>query len=90
MTDPVGPGTEIHHLPPDDFPPLPPSAEAVLAVIATALNDVYDQAGVLMFWSSPITYLDGKRPCDIWRDRDLPMLERLAQRVNALADGAFA
>lgn len=65
-------------------------AEELLADIATALNDVYDQAGVLIFWSASISYLDGRRPCDIWRDGDLPMLERLAQHVNAMADGAFS
>lgn len=58
--------------------------------IVAGLFDVYEPAGALIFWSSRITYLDGRRPCDIWSERDLPMLERLAQRVNALADGAFA
>lgn len=57
---------------------------------ATALADVYEPAGVLMFWSSRITYLDGKRPCDIYRDGDVELMERLVRRVNALADGAFA
>lgn len=65
-------------------------AEALLSEIAAALDDVYEPAGVLMFWSSRVTFLDGRRPCDVWSEQDVPMLERLAQRVNALADGAFA
>lgn len=62
----------------------------VLGDIAVALLSIYEPAGALMFWSSRIKYLDDKRPCDVWADRNMVMLERLAQRVNALADGAFA
>jgi hypothetical protein len=62
----------------------------LVAEAATALADIYEPAGVLIFWSSRITYLDGKRPCDIYRDGDVPLMERLVQRVTALADGAFA
>lgn len=58
--------------------------------IAEALNDVYKPAGVLMFWSSRVTYLDGKRPCDLWSDRDIEGLRTLANHVHALADGAFS
>lgn len=73
-----------------------PSAEkdarmqALVVEAATALADVYDPAGVLIFWSARIKYLDGKRPCDIYSDGDVALMERLVQRVNALADGAFA
>lgn len=63
--------------------------DVLLRSIATALNEVYEPAGVLMFWSSPKTYLDGQRPCDVWSSGNLDLLRRLDQRVNALADGAF-
>ena len=62
--------------------------ERLLEEIATALGEVYTPAGVLVFWSSRISYLDDQRPCDVYRDIEL--LERLAQRVRALANGAFS
>lgn len=62
----------------------------LLEDIAAVLHEIYDPAGALIWWSARITYLDNKRPCDIWRDRDMVLLERICQRLNALADGAFA
>lgn len=62
----------------------------LLDEIADALNEIYEPAGVLLFWSSRIIYLDHRRPCDLLRDRDVDGLRLLAQRVNAAADGAFA
>ena len=62
--------------------------QRLLQEIATALGEVYTPAGVLVFWSSRISYLDNQRPCDVYRDIEL--LERLAQRVRALANGAFS
>ncbi len=73
-----------------DVVPPPDEALALLASIAKALSDVYEPAGVLMFWSSRIRYLDGQRPCDVWSERSLDYLRILDQHVNALADGAFA
>ena len=67
-----------------------PRMETLVSEAAEALGDVYDPAGVLIFWSSRLTYLDSKRPCDVYRDGDLVLMERLVQRVKALADGAFA
>lgn len=64
--------------------------DALVTEAATALHDVYEPAGVLIFWSAPIKYLDGKRPCDVYRDGDLELMARLVQWVQALADGAFA
>lgn len=63
---------------------------ALIGEAASVLAEIYDPAGVLIFWSSRITYLDRQRPCDIWRDQDAELMERLVQRLNALADGAFA
>ena len=60
----------------------------LLVSIAKALGDVYDPAGVLLFWSARIKYLDDRRPCDVLDD--LAALRTLDQRTNALADGAFA
>lgn len=64
--------------------------QRLVAEAASVLAEVYDPAGVLIFWSSRIKYLDDKRPCDVYRDGDVGLMERLVQRVNALADGAFA
>lgn len=64
--------------------------QALVAEAAAVLAEIYDPAGVLIFWSSRIKYLDGKRPCDLYRDRDDVLMERLVQHLNALADGAFA
>jgi len=64
--------------------------ERLVAEAAAVLADVYEPAGVLIYWSSPITYLDGNRPCDIYRDGNTALMERLVQHVNALADGAFS
>lgn len=61
----------------------------LLEDIAAVLHEIYDPAGALIWWSARIKYLDDKRPCDIWRDRDMALLERINQRLNALADGAF-
>lgn len=66
------------------------SGDELLAEIAGVLGELYEPAGVLMFWSSRITYLDHRRPCDLWRDRDLDGLRVLANRLRAMADGAFA
>jgi hypothetical protein len=64
--------------------------DALVAEAATALADVYEPAGVLIFWSSRIKYLDGERPCDIYIAGDTVLMDCLVQRVKALADGAFA
>lgn len=66
------------------------SPEALVTEAAAVLAEIYEPAGVLMFWSARIAYLDHRRPCDLWVERDAPMLERLVQHLNALADGAFA
>jgi hypothetical protein len=62
--------------------------DELLASTHKALLDVYEPAGELIFWSSRIKYLDNRRPCDLMDDLDA--LRKLDQRVNALADGAFA
>lgn len=64
--------------------------EALVTEAAKVLAEVYEPAGVLLFWSARIKYLDNKRPADLVADKDVELLERLGQRVNALADGAFA
>lgn len=64
--------------------------ERLVTEAASVLAEVYEPAGVLMFWSARIKYLDEKRPCDIYADGDIALMERLVQRVNALADGAFS
>lgn len=58
----------------------------LLTKIAAMLAELYDPAGVLMFWSARIKYLDDRRPCDLWRDRDMDGLETLWRRLEALAD----
>lgn len=63
--------------------------QELVAEAASVLAEIYDPAGVLIFWSSRIKYLDGKRPCDLYRDKDEALLERLVQHLNALADGAI-
>lgn len=63
---------------------------ALVEEAASVLAEIYDPAGVLIFWSARVTYLDGKRPCDVYRDGDEELMERLVQRIKALADGAFA
>lgn len=57
---------------------------------AALLGEVYDPAGALIFWSARINYLDGKRPCDIYREGDYEAMHTLIARLEALADGAFA
>lgn len=47
-------------------------------------------AGALIWWSARIKYLGNRRPCDIYRDGDYEAMRTLIQRLNALADGAFA
>lgn len=62
-------------------------ATAVITRAAALLAEIYDPAGVLIYWSSKVTYLDGKRPCDLWRNRDMAALTRMCDRLDALADG---
>lgn len=64
--------------------------EALVTEAAKVLAEVYEPAGVLLFWSARIKYLDNKRPADLVAEKDVERLERLVQRLNALADGAFA
>jgi hypothetical protein len=63
---------------------------ALVQEAADLLAELYDPAGVLIFWSARIKYLDNRRPCDIYRDGDYQAMRTLIQRLNALADGAFA
>lgn len=63
---------------------------ALVEQAAALLSEIYDPAGVLIFWSSRITYLDSRRPCDVYRDGDHEAMLTLIQRLRALADGAFA
>jgi hypothetical protein len=61
--------------------------EALIAESASLLAELYEPAGVLMFWSARIKYLDNRRPCDLMDDEEA--LTMLNQRLNALCDGAF-
>lgn len=67
-----------------------PDQTAILARAHSLLSELYEPVGVLIYWSSRIKYLDGKRPCDLWRDRDLAALEHMCDRLDAFCDGAFA
>lgn len=74
-------------------PPTPDQVEnraaELLDRISSVLHEIYEPAGALIFWSARIKYLDDRRPCDLWRDRDLDGLDTLWRRLEALADGAF-
>jgi hypothetical protein len=67
-----------------------PEVVALVAEAASLLAELYDPAGVLIYWSARIKYLDGRRPCDLYAERDVEGLRTLCQRLNALCDGAFA
>lgn len=68
----------------------PDCCEWLLTQIAAALAELYEPAGVLMFWSARVKYIDNRRPCDLWRDRDEDGLETLWRQLRAIADGLFA
>lgn len=59
----------------------------ILTEVSKDLHDIYDPAGVLMFWSARLRYLDGRRPCDVYAAGDEYAMEQLARHVAALADG---
>lgn len=63
---------------------------AVLTRAHSLLSEMYDPAGVLIYWSARIKYLDGKRPCDLWADRDMDALTKMCDRLDAFCDGVFA
>jgi hypothetical protein len=67
-----------------------PEETAVLDRAASLLAEIYEPAGVLMYWSSRITYLDSQRPCDLWRDRDMATLTKMCDRLDAFCDGVFS
>lgn len=73
----------------DEPSSLTPDEGAVVARAATLLAELYDPAGVLIYWSSPIKSLGDRRPCDLWRDRDLVALTRMCDRLDSIADGNF-
>lgn len=62
---------------------------AVLDRAHRLLSELYDPAGVLIYWSSRIKYLDNQRPCDLWRDRNIDALTEMCDRLDAFAAGAF-
>ena len=66
-----------------------PTLEALLTRAHELLSEIYDPAGVLMFWSSRVTYLDDRRPCDLVVERDLSALLTMCNRLDAIADGAI-
>jgi hypothetical protein len=74
---------------PEPAPEPTPEQTAVLDRAHSLLSELYEPAGVLIFWSSRITYLDNRRPCDMWADRDLEGLTTLCDRLDAICDGAF-
>lgn len=63
---------------------------AILARAHALLSELYEPAGVLIYWSAPIIYLGGKRPCDLWRDGDVKALTEMCDRLDAFCDGNFA
>lgn len=72
-----------------DLPKIDPKVEQLVTDCAMTLRELYEPAGVLLFWSARITYLDNRRPADLVAARDIEGLETLLQRLEALADGAF-
>lgn len=82
----------VRHLPANNDETIAAESEAenLLETIAALLGERYEPAGMLTFWGASITYLDGRRPCEVWRERDLDGLRTLAQRLNAITDGPFA
>ena len=64
--------------------------DALLIRAHGLLSELYDDpAGVLIYWSSPVTYPDGRRPCDLLREGDFEALTKMCDRLQALVDGAF-
>lgn len=66
-----------------------PRLVAVVERAASLLAELYEPAGILIYWSARISYLDGKRPCDLYTDGDIEALSHMCDRLNAFADGAF-
>lgn len=61
-------------------------ADCISTVLARAhslLSEIYEPAGVLIYWSSRIKYLDNRRPCDLYRDRDVEALTQMCNRLDA-------
>lgn len=67
-----------------------PADRSLLDRLAGLLDELYDPPGTLIFWSSRISYLDHQRPCDLLVAADWEALAYLADRLNAICDGAFA
>lgn len=66
-----------------------PTLVAVVERAASLLAEPYEPAGILIYWSARISYLDNQRPCDLYRDGDIEALTKMCDRLNAFADGAF-
>lgn len=66
------------------------NADDLVGRIALVLEEMYHPGGVLIFWSSPISYMQDRRPCDMWREGDTVALKELWDRLEAFADGVFA
>lgn len=66
-----------------------PKLVAVVERAASLLAELYQPAGILIYWSARVSYLDGKRPCDLYADGDTEALTKMCDRLDAFADGAF-
>jgi hypothetical protein len=66
-----------------------PRLVAVVERAAALLTELYEPAGILIYWSARISYLDGKRPCDLYAEGDVEALTHMCNRLDAFADGAF-
>ena len=53
-------------------------------------SEVYTPAGVLTYWSARNGMLDGRRPCDITRERDAEGMRAIVRTLDVLASGSFA
>ena len=53
-------------------------------------REIYSAVGVQRFMAAPNTYVDGQRPSDVIRNRDVVNLERLCDWLESCADGNFA
>lgn len=63
--------------------------EAAMVEIVDLLEEVFSLHGALAYWSERFAYLSDRRPADVLGERDLDGLRLIANRLTALAEGAF-
>ena len=63
--------------------------EAVMLKIVDLLEEVFTLHGAVAYWSERFGYLSDRRPADVLGERDIDGLHLIANRLTALAEGAF-